>query len=37
MYTIVISIEGADKEQSKLFKELSDINEGEKPVELSLS
>ena len=29
---IFLSIEGADKEQSKLFIELSDINKGEKPI-----
>ena len=27
-----LSVEDTDKEQSKLFKELSDLNKGEKPV-----
>ena len=33
IYTEVLSIEDADKQQSKLFKELSDINKSEKPFE----
>lgn len=33
MHTRVLSIEDADKEKSKLFKELSDTNKGEKPIE----
>ena len=36
VHTGFLSIKDADKEQSKLFKELSDINKGEKPTKKSL-
>ena len=32
MHTGALSIEGAYEKQSKLFKELIDINKGEKPI-----
>ena len=36
IHTGVISIKDADKEESKLFKELSNINKSEKQVDKSL-
>ena len=36
IYTNVLSIQNAENEPSNLFKELSNISKGEKPIEKSL-